>query len=41
MVPLALATLPLAFPRTRRIAAVLWAQIVAWVAIVALNGQVR
>ena len=41
VVPLAIATLPLAFPRTRRIALVLWAQIVAWVVIVALNGQVR
>jgi hypothetical protein len=41
MVPLAIATLPLAFPRTRRIAVVLWAQILAWVVIVALNGQVR
>lgn len=41
MVPLALAVLPLAFSRTRRVALVLWAQIVAWVAIVALNGQVR
>ncbi len=41
MVPLAIATLPLAFPRTRRIALVLWAQIVGWVVIVALNGQVR
>jgi hypothetical protein len=33
--------LPLAFARTRRIAIVLWAQIVLWVVIVALNGQVR
>lgn len=41
VVPLALATLPLAFRRTRRIALVLWAQIVAWVLVVALNGQVR
>jgi hypothetical protein len=41
VVPLALATLPLAFARTRRIAFVLWAQIIAWVVIVALNGQVR
>ena len=41
IVPLALGVLPLAFARTRRIALVLWSQIVAWVAIVALNGQVR
>lgn len=41
VVPLAIATLPLAFARTRRLALVLWAQIVMWVAIVALNGQVR
>jgi hypothetical protein len=41
VVPLALGMLPLAFPRTRRIAVVLWAQIATWVAIVALNGQVR
>jgi hypothetical protein len=41
MVPLALGTLPLAFSRTRRIAVVLWAQIVLWVVVVALNGQVR
>ena len=41
MVPLALATLPLAFARTRRLALVLWSQIIAWVVIVALNGQVR
>ena len=41
MVPLALAVLPLAFARTRGIALVLWSQIVAWVVIVALNGQVR
>jgi hypothetical protein len=41
MVPLALGALPLAFDRTRRIALVLWAQIIAWVVIVALNGQVR
>lgn len=41
MVPLALGTLPLAFERTRRIAIVLWSQVVAWVVIVALNGQVR
>ncbi len=41
MVPLALGTLPLAFARTRRIAVVLWAQIIAWVVMVAFNGQVR
>jgi hypothetical protein len=41
VVPLALGALPLAFARTRRIAIVMWAQIVAWVVIVALNGQVR
>ena len=41
VVPLALGLLPLAFPRTRRIAIVMWAQIVAWIVIVALNGQVR
>jgi hypothetical protein len=39
--PFALALLPLAFGRTRRIATVLWAQIAAWFVIVALNGQVR
>ncbi len=41
VVPVALALLPLAFPRTRRVAVILWAQIVLWIAIVALNGQVR
>ncbi len=41
VVPLALGLLPLAFVRTRRIAIVSWAQILTWVAIVALNGQVR
>lgn len=41
VVPLALALLPLCFTRTRRVAVVLWAQIVAWTVIVALNGQVR
>jgi hypothetical protein len=41
MVPLAIGTLPLAFARTRRLALVIWGQIVAWVVIVALNGQVR
>jgi hypothetical protein len=41
VVPVALGMLPLAFPRTRRIAIVMWAQIIGWVAIVALNGQVR
>jgi len=41
VVPLALAGLPLCFAKTRRIALVIWAQIVLWVVIVAFNGQVR
>jgi hypothetical protein len=41
MVPLAIGCLPLAFARTRRIALVMWAQIFAWVLLVAVNGQVR
>lgn len=41
VVPFALALLPLCFGRTRRIAIVLWLQIAGWIAIVALNGQVR
>jgi hypothetical protein len=41
VIPVALAALPLCFARTLRIALVLWAQIVAWVLVVALNGQVR
>lgn len=41
VVPLAIALLPLMFPRTRRIAIVVWSQIAAWFCIVALNGQVR
>lgn len=41
VVPLAIALLPLVFPRTRRVALVVWAQIVFWVCLVALNGQVR
>jgi hypothetical protein len=41
VVPLALALLPLAFRRTRRIALVVWLQIVSWVVLVSLNGQVR
>jgi hypothetical protein len=41
VIPLAIAALPLIFGRTRRIALVLWAQIIAWVGLVALNGQVR
>lgn len=41
VVPLILAVLPLCFRRTRRTAIVLWAQIVAWVLVVAFNGQVR
>ncbi len=32
---------PLCFARTRRIAIVLWAQIVGWIVLVAFNGQVR
>lgn len=41
IVSLAIALLPLVFPRTRRIALVVWLQTVAWFVIVALNGQVR
>ena len=41
VVPFAIATLPLLFARTRRVAAIFWTQIVAWVLLVALNGQVR
>ncbi|MBX3205891.1 MAG: hypothetical protein KF764_12530 [Labilithrix sp.] len=41
VVPLVLAVLPLCFARTRRIAIVLWAQIIAWIVLVAFNGQVR
>ena len=41
VVPLLFAFLPLVFPRTRRIAILLWLQILGWIAIVALNGQVR
>lgn len=41
VVPLALGTLPLLFARTRRMAVVLWAQIVLWILVVAFNGQVR
>ena len=41
VVPLVLAALPLCFARTRRIALVVWAQIVGWVVLVAFNGQVR
>jgi hypothetical protein len=37
----ALAALPLLFERTRRIGVVLWSQALAWVMVVALNGQVR
>ncbi|AUX39406.1 hypothetical protein SOCE26_007970 [Sorangium cellulosum] len=37
----ALALLPLAFRRTRAIAALLWIHVVGWLALVALNGQVR
>ena len=41
VVPLVLAALPLVFTRTRRIGVILWSQVVLWVLIVALNGQVR
>jgi hypothetical protein len=41
IVPLILGALPLCFARTRRIAIILWAQIVFWLVIVAFNGQVR
>ena len=41
VVPLVLAVLPLCFERTRRVAIVLWAQIIAWVLLVGFNGQVR
>jgi hypothetical protein len=41
VVPLLLAVLPLCFARTRRIAIVVWAQIIGWVVLVAFNGQVR
>ncbi|WP_437279533.1 hypothetical protein WME90_02960 [Sorangium sp. So ce375] len=37
----ALALVPLASRRTRGIAALLWVQVVGWLALVALNGQVR
>jgi disulfide bond formation protein DsbB len=36
-----LAALPVLFRRTRALGVVLWAQAVAWVLVVALNGQVR
>jgi hypothetical protein len=41
LIPLALALAPLCFARTRRIALLVWLQIVGWVLLVALNGQVR
>jgi hypothetical protein len=41
VIPLLLAVLPLCFAETRRIAIVVWAQIVGWVVLVAFNGQVR
>lgn len=41
VVPLLLALLPFCFARTRRIALVIWAQIVGWIVLVAFNGQVR
>jgi cation transport ATPase len=37
----ALAVAPLCFSTTRRAAVVLWASVVSWMMIVALNGQVR
>jgi hypothetical protein len=37
----ALALGALAMPRTRRVATLLWLQIVGWLCVVALNGQVR
>ncbi|WP_437756722.1 hypothetical protein [Sorangium sp. So ce1389] len=37
----ALALVPLASRRTRGIAAMLWIQVVGWLALVAMNGQVR
>ncbi len=40
-IPLLLALFALALPETRRFAVLLWLQIVAWLAMVALNGQVR
>lgn len=36
-----LAALPLAFPATRRVATVLWLQMLGWLVLVAANGQVR
>jgi hypothetical protein len=41
VVPLVLAILPLCFERSRRIAIILWAQIIAWILVVGFNGQVR
>jgi hypothetical protein len=41
VVPLILGVLPLCFARTRRVAIVIWAQIVGWIVLVAFNGQVR
>lgn len=41
VVPLVLALVPLFFARTRRVASVIWAQIVGWIVLVAFNGQVR
>jgi hypothetical protein len=41
VIPLVLGLLPLCFTRTRRIALVLWAQIVGWIVLVSFNGQVR
>jgi hypothetical protein len=37
----AFATVPLLFPKTRAVAIVLWASILSWLAVVALNAQVR
>jgi len=41
LVLVALGLLPLAFRRSRPVALMLWAQIVGWMLVVALNGQVR
>jgi hypothetical protein len=37
----AIAAIPFAFQKTRLIAVLLWSQAIAWVLVVALNGQVR
>lgn len=41
VIPLVLAVLPLCFARTRRVAILLWTQILGWIVLVAFNGQVR